>query len=144
MGRHRQRGLRPQPGIRHYWDTAAGSARAYALLSAITLTEGAALIAGGAVRATAPSWRFVYTLGGPTWFGVGLAVIGALMFAAPALSVAVLRAGLMLAAIAHLTFTFAFVGAALFDPRASLLAPVIFAGIGLHQLSHREAYRGVT
>jgi hypothetical protein len=144
MGRHRLSRFRARPGIRRYWDRAAGSARAYALLSTITLLEGVALVAGGTMRATAPSWRFVFALGGPAWFGAALAAVGLLMLAAPALSVTLLRAGLMLAAIAHLSLAFAFTGAALVDPRASFLAPVLFAGIGLHQLSHRESYRGVT
>lgn len=141
-GRHRLARWRVNPRVRRFWNTADGAARAYGLLSAITLAEGAALMAGGATRATAPSWRFVYALGGPEWFGAALVVVGVALLLAPLGSVALLRAGLMLAAIAHLSFAFAFTGAAVADPRASWLAPVIFAGIAAHQLSHREAYRG--
>lgn len=141
-GRHRLSAWRVNRRVRRYWDTADGAARAYGLLSVITLAEGAALMAGGAGRATAPSWRFIYTLGGPGVYGAALVAVGVALLAAPQFSVALLRAGLMVAATAHLSFAFAFAGAAVVDPHASWLAVVIFAGMGCHMLSHREAYRG--
>lgn len=135
--------MRVDPRIRRLWLLAPGSARAYMVLAGVTLTEGVALAAGGPGRASAPSWAWIYTLGGPGWFGAGMAVLGAGLLVAPLLSAAVLRAALLLAAIGHFAFAFAFAAAAATDPRGSWLAVVIWAGIAVHLVSHREAYREV-
>ena len=140
-GRHRPSRWRYRPELRTIWHRAAGSWRAYMLLATATLALGVAIIAGGRMRASAPAWRFVYSLGGPEGFGAVLAALGVALLVAPLISATALRATMMLAAIALLALAFAFLGAALVDPRASWTGFLLYAYLALHLLSHRETYR---
>lgn len=126
------------------WATNSGAWRSYALLTALTLIEGVLLMTGPAARTSAASYRTIYQVGGPLWFGLVLALVGLALAVTPLWSHVAVRVTLMVGAVVHLLLGFSFIASIIADARAGLLGPPLYFAVGAWMLSQRELYRATT
>ena len=123
------------------WAGNPGARRAYLIVSAMTLAEGACLILFSPQRTSGPAYRTINEVGSADGVGAALLILVALLVLAPRHSPRALRGALLTGAALHFLVATSFLTSALADDRAGPLAPIYSGVIALWFISQAELYR---
>lgn len=132
----------PRPtAVTRRWASNPGARRAYLIVSAMTLVEGACLVWFSPQRTAGAAYRTINEVGSAAGVGVVLVALAVLLALAPMRSPRAVRLALLAGAALHFLIAISFLTSAMADDRAGPLAPIYSGVVGLWFISQAELYR---